>query len=175
VRPKLFGLVLTLAASLTLLGGPFTRPSPPSLSTTITGDRHRAPVALERLSLAGLGLGVLAVAHEGVHWQLVPWLLLVLACAAVALLRRQRVARSRRVVRVVGRAALVLGVLAGGVGLLAARVPQLPRPSSPHLVGKRRFPLDRLAAARDLRHQRGGAALGRRPSVDVLSHQRPVR
>jgi hypothetical protein len=29
--------------------------------------RHRAPVALERLSFAGLGLGVLAVALEGVH------------------------------------------------------------------------------------------------------------
>ena len=28
--------------------------------------RHRAPVALERLSLAGLGLGVLALALEGV-------------------------------------------------------------------------------------------------------------
>ena len=56
--------------------------------------RHRAPVALERLSLAGLGLGALAVALEGVHWQLVPWQLLALACAAVALLRRQRLASS---------------------------------------------------------------------------------
>jgi hypothetical protein len=97
--------------------------------------RHRAPVALERLSLAGLGLGVLVLAFEGVHWQLVPWQLLALACAAVALLRRQRLARSRRVVRVFGRVALMLGVLAGGLGLLAARVPQLPRPSGPHLVG----------------------------------------
>src|SRR5712691_8271924 len=97
--------------------------------------RHRAPVALERLSLAALGLGVLAMALEGVHWQLVPWQLLALACAAVALLRRQRLARSRRVVRVVGRTALVLGILAGGVGLLAARVPQLQRPSGAHLVG----------------------------------------
>src|SRR5439155_26784888 len=88
--------------------------------------RHRAPVALERLSLAGLGLGVLAVALEGVHWQLVPWQVLALACAVVALLRRQRLARSRRVVRVFGRVALLMGVLAGGVGLLAARVPQLP-------------------------------------------------
>src|SRR5947207_13966395 len=59
--------------------------------------RHRAPVVLEGLSLAGLGLGVLAVALEGLHWQLVPWQLLALACAAVALLRRQRLARSRRV------------------------------------------------------------------------------
>src|SRR5947209_19487901 len=85
--------------------------------------RHRAPVALERLSLAGLALGVLVLAFEGVHWQLVPWQLLGLACAAVALLRRQRLAHSRRVVRVVGRAALLLGIVAGGLGLLAARVP----------------------------------------------------
>src|SRR5438309_10123285 len=97
--------------------------------------RHRAPVALERLSLAALALGVLVFAFEGVHWQLVPWQLLVLACAVVALLRRQRLARSRRVVRVFGPTALVLGILAGGLGQLAARVPQLPRPSGPHLVG----------------------------------------
>src|ERR1700704_6273048 len=77
--------------------------------------RHRAPVALEQVSLVGLGLGVLAVALEGVHWQLVPWQLLALACAAVAALRRQRLARSRRLFRVVGRAALMLGGLAGGV------------------------------------------------------------
>src|SRR4051794_2611809 len=97
--------------------------------------RHRAPVALEWLSFAAVGVGVLAVALEGVHWQLVPWQLLALACAAVALLRRQRLVRSRRVGRVVGRAALLLGILAGGIGLLLARVPQLPRPSGPHLVG----------------------------------------
>ena len=97
--------------------------------------RHRVPVALEWLSLGGLGLGVLAVALEGVHWQLVPWQVVALACGAVALLRRQRLVRSRRIVRVCGRAALIVVVLAGGVGLLAARVPQLPRPSGPHLVG----------------------------------------
>src|SRR5436190_9729561 len=97
--------------------------------------RHRAPVALGWLSLAGLGLAVLVLALEGLHWQLVPWQLVALACAAVALLRRQRLARSRRIVRAAGRAALVLGVLAGAVGLLAARVPELPRPSGPHLVG----------------------------------------
>src|ERR687886_219652 len=84
--------------------------------------RHRALVAL-------------ALARQGVHWQLVAWQLAALACAVVALLRRQRLARSRPIVRVVGRAALMLGILAGGVGLLAARVPQLPRPSGPHLVG----------------------------------------
>src|ERR1051326_1641115 len=97
--------------------------------------RHRAPIALEWLSLAGLGLGLLVLALEGVHWQLVPWQLLALACGAVALLRRQHLARSRRIVRVFGRTALLLGILAGGLGLLVARVPQLPRPSGPHLVG----------------------------------------
>src|SRR5438067_10340337 len=113
--------VLMLAATLAALWWAFAR--------------HRAPLALEWLSLAGLGLGVLVLALEGVHWQLVPWQLLALACAAVALLRRQLLARSRRVVRVFGRAALVLGIFAGGLGLLVARVPQLPRPSGPHLVG----------------------------------------
>src|SRR5205823_4025329 len=78
--------------------------------------RHRAPVALEWLSFTGLGLAVLALALEGAHWQLVPWQLLALACAVVALLRRQQLARSRRVVRVFGRAALVLGIFAGGLG-----------------------------------------------------------
>jgi dienelactone hydrolase len=78
---------------------------------------------------------VLILAFEGVHWQLIPWQLVALACAAVALLRRQRLAHSRRFVRVVGRTALVVGILAGGLGLFAARVPQLPQPSGPHLVG----------------------------------------
>lgn len=111
-----------------------------ALATTLSAlwwafARHRAPVALGWLSLVALALAALVLALEGLHWQLVPWQLLALACAAVALLRRQGLARSRRVVRVVGRAALVLGILAGGVGLLAARVPQLPHPSGPHLVG----------------------------------------
>jgi dienelactone hydrolase len=97
--------------------------------------RNRAPVALEWVSFAALGLAVLVLAFEGVHWQLVPWQLVALACAAVALVRRQRLARSRRVIRVLGRAALVLGIFAGALGLLVARVPQLPRPSGPHLVG----------------------------------------
>src|SRR5207237_6236178 len=97
---NVFELLLILAATLSALWWAFAR--------------HRAPVALERLSLAGLGLGVLAVALEGVHWQLVPCHLVALACAAVALLRRQRPARPRRVVGVLGRAALVLGLRGGG-------------------------------------------------------------
>jgi dienelactone hydrolase len=114
-------LLLILAATLSALWWAFAR--------------HRAPVALEWLSFAALGVGVLILAVEGVHWQLVPWQLIALACGVVALLRRQRLARSRRLVRVVGRAALVVGILVGSVGLLAARVPQLPQPSGPHLVG----------------------------------------
>src|SRR4051812_45507075 len=93
--------------------------------------RHRAPIALEWLSFAGLGLSALTVALEGMHWQLLPWQVVALACAAVAALRRWRPVRSRRVVRVFGRTALVLGVLAGGLGQLAARVPQLPAPLGP--------------------------------------------
>jgi CubicO group peptidase (beta-lactamase class C family) len=61
VRPliKVLGLALTLAASLILLGSAFTRPSPPSLSTTVTGSADLAararPLlagALDRVSIA---------------------------------------------------------------------------------------------------------------------------
>jgi CubicO group peptidase (beta-lactamase class C family) len=61
VRPliKLLGLALALAASLILLGSAFTRPSPPSLSTTVTGSaglaaraRPLLPGALDRVSIA---------------------------------------------------------------------------------------------------------------------------
>jgi CubicO group peptidase (beta-lactamase class C family) len=61
VRPwiKLLGLALALAASLILLGSAFTRPSPPSLSTTVTGSAGLAararPLlagALDRVSIA---------------------------------------------------------------------------------------------------------------------------
>src|SRR5207237_8439489 len=69
--------------------------------------RHRAPVARERLSFAGLALGVLVLAFEGVHWQLVPWQLLALACAVVALLRASTAGALPR-----GRP----GVRAGGSG-----------------------------------------------------------
>src|SRR5438132_10431157 len=90
--------------------------------------RHSAPLALERLSLAGLGLGVLAVALEGVHWQLVPWQLLALACAVVALLRASTAGALPR-----GRP----GVRAGGSGAGhprrcggAARRPGPPAPAA---------------------------------------------
>src|ERR671935_3086399 len=57
-RKRLLGLALALAA-LIPLGGAFTRPSPPSLSTTVTGDADLAararpllPGALDRVSIA---------------------------------------------------------------------------------------------------------------------------
>ncbi|MDQ6670411.1 MAG: serine hydrolase [Chloroflexota bacterium] len=56
MRPwiKLLGLALALAASLILLGSAFTRPSPPSLSTTITGGEVTADTKLGALlPLAG--------------------------------------------------------------------------------------------------------------------------
>jgi hypothetical protein len=58
VRPKLLGLALALAALIPLAGA-FTRPSPPALSTNITGDADLAaqarpllPGALDRVSIA---------------------------------------------------------------------------------------------------------------------------
>ena len=56
MRPwlKVLGLALALGASLILLGGAFTRPSPPSLSTTVTGGEVTADTKLGALlPLAG--------------------------------------------------------------------------------------------------------------------------
>ena len=50
-------------------------------------------------------------------------------------LRRWRPGRSRRWRRVVGRGVLVVGLALGGLALLTAIVPTLPKPSGPHSVG----------------------------------------
>jgi dienelactone hydrolase len=97
--------------------------------------RHRAAVALKVAVLRGAGPWG---AHSGPRGRALATRTVAAdrpGVAAVALLRRQQLARSRGVVRVLGRTALMLGLLAGGAGLLAARVPELPRPSGPHLVG----------------------------------------
>jgi dienelactone hydrolase len=60
---------------------------------------------------------------------------LALAVAVAASLRQRRPGRSRRWGRVAGRVALVAGLLAGGLALLTALVPSLPKPSGPHRVG----------------------------------------
>jgi predicted dienelactone hydrolase len=95
--------------------------------------RHQA--LLERFSVAALALAVVTLGVEGLRWQLVPWQVLALAVAAAAALRRWRPGHSRRWRRVVGRGVLVVGLALGGLALLTALVPALPKPSGPHNVG----------------------------------------
>lgn len=102
-------------------------------------SRQRRPAVLEALSVGALVLAGVTLAVEGVRWQLVPWLFLALGVAAAAALRRWRPGRSRRWRRVVGRVALTLGLLVGGLALLTALVPSLPKPSGPHRVGSAVF------------------------------------
>ena len=71
------------------------------------------------------------------------------ASALAAALRRWRPGRSRRGARVVGRGALGVGVVVGGLALLTAFVPQLPEPSGSHRRRQRDLPLDRRVASRD--------------------------
>jgi hypothetical protein len=98
-------------------------------------SRRRRRALLEVVSITALVLAVATLVIEGVRWQLVPWQVLALAVAAAAALRRWRPGRSRRWRRVVGRVALVVGVTLGGIALLTALVPELPKPSGPHSVG----------------------------------------
>jgi predicted dienelactone hydrolase len=98
-------------------------------------SRQRRPAVLQAVSAAALVVAAGTVTVEGVRWQLVPWFVLALAVSAAAALRRFRPGRSRRWRRVVGRVALTLGLVAGGLALLTALVPSLPKPSGPHRVG----------------------------------------
>ena len=76
MRPWLkgLGLALALAASLILLGGAVTRPSPPSLSTTVTGSvdlaaraRPLLPGALDRVSIAVVDGSTITYASFGAN------------------------------------------------------------------------------------------------------------
>ena len=98
-------------------------------------SRRRRPGALAALSVGALVLAVGSLALEGVVWQLVPWQLLAGAVAGAAALRRWRPGRSRRWRRVIGRTALVVGLALGGIALLTAFVPTMPKPTGPHAVG----------------------------------------
>ena len=98
-------------------------------------SRRRRPALLELFSVAALVLAVATLVVEGLRWQLVPWQVLALAVAAAAALRRWRPGHSRRWRRVAGRGVLVVGLALGGLALLTALVPTLPKPAGPHSVG----------------------------------------
>ena len=98
-------------------------------------SRRRRQALLQLFSMAALALAVATLVVEGPRWQLVPWQVLALSVAAAAGLRRWRPGRSRRWRRVAGRGVLVVGLALGGLVLLTALVPALPKPSGPHSVG----------------------------------------
>jgi predicted dienelactone hydrolase len=97
--------------------------------------RRRRQALLELSSIAALALAVATLVAEGLRWQLVPWQVLALAATAAAAFRRWRPGRSRRWRRTVGRGVLVVGLALGGIAVLTALVPALPKPSGPHSVG----------------------------------------
>jgi len=102
-------------------------------------SRHRRPAVLNAFSFAAPLLAVLTLALEDTRWQLVPWLVLAVAVAAAAALRRWRPGHSRRWRRVIARSLLVAGLAVGAVVLLTAFVPALPEPAGPHKVGSEIF------------------------------------
>ena len=97
--------------------------------------RRRRRALLELFSVAASVLAFATLVVEGVRWQLVLWQVLSLAVVVAAALRRWRPGHSRRWRRAVGRGVLVLGLALGGLGLLTALVPTLPKPAGPHSVG----------------------------------------
>jgi predicted dienelactone hydrolase len=98
-------------------------------------SRERRQALLELFSLVALALAVATLVVEGLRWQLLLWQVLALAVAAAAALRRWRPGHSRRWRRVAGRGLLTVGLALGGLALLTAFVPALPKPSGPHNVG----------------------------------------
>ena len=102
-------------------------------------SRHRQPDALQALSVGALLLAGATFAGNGAQWQLVPWQLLAVAVAAAAAFRRWRPGHSRRWRRATARGVLVIGLAVGGLALLTALVPALPKPSGPHSVGSEIF------------------------------------
>ena len=101
--------------------------------------RGQFPRALAVLSFVSLGLTAVTLILGSLHWQRVPWQVLAIACAAAAALRWWRPGSSRGWIRAIGRVGLLAGVILGGVGLLFAGVPLLPRPGGQHLVGNAIF------------------------------------
>src|SRR5438445_3252172 len=88
--------------------------------------RSHFPRALAVLSFVSLGLAAVTLALEGLHWQLVPWQGLAIACAAAATLRWGRPGHSRRWGGAIGRGGLLAGGPWAGLGFLFAALPLLP-------------------------------------------------
>jgi dienelactone hydrolase len=101
--------------------------------------RHRHPDTLQALSLVALLLAGATFAVNGAQWQLVPWQVLAASVAAASAFRRWRPGHSRRWRRATGRGVLVVGLALGGLALLTAFIPALPKPSGPHSVGSEIF------------------------------------
>jgi dienelactone hydrolase len=102
-------------------------------------SRHRQPDTLQAVSLGAFLLAGATFAVDGAQWQLVPWQVLAVSVAAAAAFRRWRPGHSRRWRRATGRGVLVVGLALGGLALLTAFVPALPKPSGPHQVGSEIF------------------------------------
>ena len=102
-------------------------------------SRHRQPNALQALSFGAPLLAIATLAVNGAQWQLVPWQVLAASVATAAAFRRWRSGHSRRWRRATGRGVLVIGLAVGGLALLTAFVPALPKPSGPHQVGSEIF------------------------------------
>ena len=103
-------------------------------------SRHRAPAALQRLSVVAAALaGATVIFDDGPRWQMVPWQGLAAGVAIAAALRHRRPGRSRRTWRVAGRLVLGLGVALATLALATAFVPRLPAPSGAHHVASQIF------------------------------------
>src|ERR1700716_3869937 len=101
--------------------------------------RRHFPRALAVLSAVALGLAAVTLAFAGLPWQVRPRQGVAIAGAAAATRRWWRPGHSRRWSRAIGRVGVLAGVTLGGVGLLFAGVPSLPRPTGQHLVGSAIF------------------------------------
>jgi predicted dienelactone hydrolase len=103
------------------------------------GARDYFPAALNVVSLVALGLAVAVRLIEGPRWQLVPWQVAAVVVGAMAGMRLWRPGRSRKWTRFLGRAALIVLVLAGVLALSVDAAPILPPPSGPFQVGTEVF------------------------------------
>jgi hypothetical protein len=101
--------------------------------------RDRLPRILDRISLGAFAIALLARLVQGPRWQLVVWQLVAVVVATFAGLRMWRPDHSIKLTRILGRTALVITLLSGGLALLMEPVPTLPAPSGEFHVGSQVF------------------------------------